>query len=601
MALVWLAAAAQANAPSGFGPLVSQILAFFPSLVADVVEVKEGELILSVGRKEDVRVGMEFSLFREGRELRHPKTGMVLGRVEEPLGVVTVSQVFEAYSIATVPGAGVQPGDRARISTGKVTLMVMALSSPEIKSSVMEGAVNQLWEELAASGRFQLISGDALAAYLAEEGISPETVLQGEGLAGTAGRHRVGHLLVVYFKQVQAKPFVEARLFSFLPGRETTPIVGTGLFVPSAPKPKPSSAAKERFSSNPRPQEPSRPPSRSFLTRWLLGEAQRGASPARSDALPFRELARFGFPVVAMDVAVAPPDGIPRLVITDGERILLYRIANRALEAEWSYAAGPSGRVISVQLADLDGDGVLEVVANRYHPQQNIGLSSFVLTTRGGKPAVVVQDLSQILFAVDADGEGVKKTLWLQPFTPNGFFVKGRVERGSLRNGSLVSDGPVRVPSDFRAVGATMSNIAGQGQRALVYIDDQNRLAVAVEGEERWRSASRVGGGGYAKMEVSYAIEPTPVSVDLDGDGVEEILVPQNQLQGTLGVVSRGPAGYRLQSVAIGSEGMITGLGVIQGDGAPTLIAAVVRFATVFGLSLFKTSAETQVLMTTPE
>jgi hypothetical protein len=92
-------------------------------------------------------------------------------------------------------------------------------------------------------------------------------------------------------------------------------------------------------------------------------------------------------------------------------------------------------------------------------------------------------------------------------------------------------------------------------------------------------------------------MELAPLSVDLDGDGVEEIVVPQNQLEGHLGVVFRGPAGYRFQSINSGFGGTITGLGAIPGENPPTLIAAVVRFTS----NWLKTSGETQIIMTTGE
>ena len=60
-----------------------------------------------------------------------------------------------------------------------------------------------------------------------------------------------------------------------------------------------------------------------------------------------------------------------------------------------------------------------------------------------------------------------------------------------------------------------------------------------------------------------------PLSVDLDGDGVDEIVVPQNQIPGRLAVIFRGPGGYRFQTVNSGFEGTITALGS-SGHRAPT-------------------------------
>jgi hypothetical protein len=155
-----------------------------------------------------------------------------------------------------------------------------------------------------------------------------------------------------------------------------------------------------------------------------------------------------------------------------------------------------------------------------------------------------------------------------------------------------------------------MANIAGKGTgaRTLVFIDDQNRLRVALESEETFRSSTPVGGGGYLKIELLkarterggrsefYHFEPAPLAVDLDGDGVDEIVVPMNQLDGHLAIVFRGPAGYRLQTINSGFEGVISALGAIPGENPPTLIAAVVRFN-----NYFRTAGETQIIMTMGE
>jgi hypothetical protein len=95
-----------------------------------------------------------------------------------------------------------------------------------------------------------------------------------------------------------------------------------------------------------------------------------------------------------------------------------------------------------------------------------------------------------------------------------------------------------------------------------------------------------------------YKIEPTPLAVDLDGDGIEELVVPQNLVkEGLLAVVFKGPAGYRLQSIDTGFDAGITTLGAFKTDDAiqPTLVATVVRFS-----NFLNTSGETQIIMTLP-
>ncbi|MGH7417927.1 MAG: hypothetical protein ACREKB_09145, partial [Candidatus Rokuibacteriota bacterium] len=287
--------------------------------------------------------------------------------------------------------------------------------------------------------------------------------------------------------------------------------------------------------------------------------------------------------------------------------VYLYRIVDRVLEPEWTWAADASAGVFAVQLADLDGDGVLEVLVNRYHPNPGILLKSAILTTRNGRPAVLVADVSQILLAMDVAGDGAKKALWGQDFAQAGFFKQGAADNLVLRKGVLVPDGAVRVPSAFRATGATMSNIDGKSAlRALAFVDEHHRLRISVGNNELWRSSSPVG-GGVVKLVVEtqierggrsyiYLAEPHPVAIDLDGDGIEEIVVVQNQVPGRMAVVFKGPAGYRFQSVNSGFEGTITGLGAIPGDPVPSLVVAVTRY-----YGLLSNAGDTQIIMTIPE
>jgi hypothetical protein len=599
LALTAVTATAQTT-PSSLGVLVDQVLGLFPKVDGDVVEVTNGAVTLSLGRKDGLVAGIELSVYREGRELRHPRTSALLGRTEQAVGRVLVEQVFEGYATARVTqGTDVRAGDRARVSAGKIHLTVVPLVEG-VKDALAEAAVQELVDGLTRTGRFQIAMGDPLALALLQEGLQRQEILEGKGLAKVAARYKVENALMVHVKSMQKKPFIDVRLFAF-PGPST--LLTTGLFVPpsvrAAPKGDFSAAGQARGNQTAAPQ-------RSLLARLLTGELDSGAYSTGEGSIPLKEVAKFPFVVSSLDVAVAPGDKVPRMVIADGQKVYLYRIVDRVLEPEWTWAADASAGVFAVQLADLDGDGVLEVLVNRYHPNPGILLKSTILTTRGGRPAVLAADQPHILLAMDVAGDG-KKALWGQDFAQAGFFKKGDADNLVFRNGTLVADGVVRVPSAFRATGATMSNIDGKSAlRALAFIDEHNRLRISVGNNELWRSSSPVG-GGVVKLVVEtqierggrsyiYLAEPHPVAIDLDGDGIEEIVVVQNQVPGRMAVVFKGPAGYRFQSVNSGFEGTITGLGAIPGDPVPSLVVAVTRY-----YGLLSNAGDTQIIMTIPE
>src|SRR2546428_4634947 len=382
LALLLLAAAGASaqTAPPTLGVLVNQVLALFPKVNGEVLEAQGTTVTLSLGQRDGLVAGVELTAYREGRELRHPKTGEILGRTEEVLGRVAVQQVQEAYATgAVVEGTDIRPGDKVRVSAGKIKLTLLPMVEG-VKGDLAEAATYELIEALNRTGRFQVALGDAVNVWLAQQGIKRQDVLEGKGLAQVGPRYKVESLLVVAFSRVQGKPYMDVRLFTF-PGPNA--LLTTALFVPPSIKATPkgdfSAAGKARESQTPAP-------TRSLLSRLLTGDLDAGTYSSGETSMPLKEVAKSPFAVVAMDVAVGQ-DKLPRMVVTDGERIYLYRIVEGTLEPQWTYQADARGRGFSAQLADLNGDGVLDVVVNRYHPNPRLLLNSFILTTQGGEPA----------------------------------------------------------------------------------------------------------------------------------------------------------------------------------------------------------------------
>ena len=584
--------------------LVEQLLDLFPKFEGEVLEVRAGVLTLGAGAKAGARPGLDVELFRQGREIKHPRTGEILGRTEDALGLARITQAQEEFSMAPVPdGAQIRPGDRFRVSSGKVNIVLLPLLG-SVKDTLVETATQELVERLAGTGRFKVTMGDTINVFLAQQRLTAADFLAGKGVREASERFKADNILAVHFTRAQGRPFMDVRFFS---APRPDPAVTTSFFVP--PSTLRAANPGPRFSQG-GPNNPPQARPRSLLQRLLGGDLEAGSYSTGENSLPLREVAKFRFPVLAMDIAVAPSDKVARMVVSDGDQIYMYRIVNQKVEPEWSQSVRTLGRVFSLQLADLDGDGILEVIGNRYAPRS--GLNSFIVAAKDGKPSIVLEYVSDFLFAVDLKGEGVKQTLWTQRYHSENFFTPGQADQMILKNGKLVSDKAARVPSSFRPMGAAFSNVMGKDTRALALIDESNRLQIVNEGEELWRSSTSVG-GGYQTVELVgaifssrterskfFKIEPTPLAVDLDGDGVDELIVPQNVVrEGLLAVVFKGPAGFRLQSINSGFEGGITCLGAYKTEDAsqPTIIASVVRFSNY----LLKVGGETQIIMTVPQ
>src|SRR5437867_872239 len=200
-------------APTPITTLVGQVVALFPKVEGDVLKVDGSQVTLSVGKRDAVVAGVELVVFREGEELKHPKTGEVLGRTEKTVGRITITEVFEGYSMAKISqGGDVLAGDKARVSAGKVKLTILPLSTG-VRDNLIEAAVQELVDGLTRTGRFTVGMGDSLGVALAQQGIKPEEALEGRGLAQAAQRYKTDNILAVHFKRVEAKPYMDVRLF----------------------------------------------------------------------------------------------------------------------------------------------------------------------------------------------------------------------------------------------------------------------------------------------------------------------------------------------------------------------------------------------------
>jgi len=592
------------QAPTPITSLAAQVTALFPKVEGDVLKVEGTRVTLSIGQRDGVVAGIELVVVHEGEELRHPKSGKVLGRKEETVGRVSVEEVAEAYSIAQVTtsrGSGIAPGDRARVSAGKIRLTVLPLSTG-IRDNLIEAAVQELVDLLTRTGRFSVGMGDSLGVALEQQGAKPEDVLQGKGLKPVADRFKVENLLVVHFKRVETKPYMDVRLFT-LPRTEAA--LSTAFFVPPSIRP---TTQGSRFSQG-GSANPPQAKQRSLLARLLGRELEAGSYSSGENSIPLKEVAKFPFAAVALDVGIMPKDKIPRMVVSDGDKVYMYKIEGQKLVGEWSMSVRSRGQVFSLYLVDLDGDGVFEVLGNRHDPDR--GLNSFIVGLKDGKPRLLQDNVEDFLFAVDIKGDGYKQTVWTQRWSKEKFFTEGQADQMAWKDGKLVTDKAVRVHSAFRPMGAVFSNMNGKDSRVLAFVDEFNRLQVATDGEDVWRSGTAVGGGGItieqetglvsggARRTAFFKIEPTPLAIDLDGDGVDEVIVPQNIVkEGLIAVIFKGPAGFRLQSIDTGFEGTITALGGFKTDDAtqPILIATVVRYK-----NILKTAGETQVIMTVPQ
>jgi hypothetical protein len=191
----------------------------------------------------------------------------------------------------------------------------------------------------------------------------------------------------------------------------------------------------------------------------------------------------------------------------------------------------------------------------------------------------------------------VNESIWGQRFDGEDFFRRGQVRQYELRNGRLKRQRKLTLPAGFRATGTALAQLGSPRNRQLVFVDERHNLQVYDGNTRRWTSPENVGGsyvsatlqnirGAGTFEQEQFDFEAIPAVADLDGDGIDEVLVPQNQ--GSFGVVPnlnlysgghvvlmrQTPQGFTLSPISPGFDGLVSGVAVLKGR-TPGILVAV--------------------------
>ena len=589
-----LEAQAQGQLSRSLERFATEMVDLFPKVEGDVVKVEGNQIFVTLGAPDNMREGMELSIFRKGDEFKHPLTGAVLGRFEDDLGAVIINKVSETYSSGRVrlakPNVNVKAGDRVRITKGKIHLAVLPMKGEVPQWVSREEIVERLRLALEQTGRFQVTAADNVRVYLAEKGIQPDETLSQEVLARMAEDLRVTYAVVPRTRQVGNDSVLEASL--------TGLTLQQTLLTSSAILTAPETVAR---APEPRPSDPKGGPE---VRPGLFREARKPQPGYRLDlstldlGKTMKELISLPFLVTSMDVCGVVADGSEDIIVTDGRKILVYQLSGEQVEFVDEYNPGVASKLLSVQCVDLDKNPGQEIVVNQYI---NKALDTSILTFRNGRLQALQEHIDVLLVTLDSNGDGVNDTVWGAPYDLTEFFTEGRASLYTFDGGKLRRQERVEVPRVFRATGVTLADISGDGRQDLVFIDDSRQLRVYRAQQQLYRTSDRVGGGySYAEVErdgtsgtkrwIPYFMEPNMAVADLNGDGRKDVILPRNIRSlggvfqnvniysgGDVVVLSYTDYGYSLTAITPQFDGVVSGVAILRQRDYPAFVMAVAQ------------------------
>ncbi len=584
--------------------LAAELVRYFPPVTGEVIKVDGRHIYVDIGAKEEAWTGLRLSVFRQGEALKHPTTGAIVGHDEQPLGDITLVRLSENHSVGVYirsperqaeADSTVQPGDKVRLTSGRISVSLLPPVGPlptDVSPAVLS---EQLRGDLEATGRFRVEGAERVNAWLLERGVTPGKAVQSPYLQRLTRSLKTPYVVQPTLKAAQGQSILSLRLLAatqaepvavasaVLEGERETAVV-------PAPVPAPSGTTKYdglfRHSLQMQSESP-----------WNLTEGMT-------------ELHRFSDELVGFDAGDPDGDGRVEVVIATESRISLYQLIEQNLQLIDSFKAGREGRFISAQLVQLDAGSPLGIVVN--HQVNTEDLDSFVLALQGQRLTHWQKHIDETLLAVDGDGDGVNDRIWGQPLDYEVLFRRDAVREYVPGNGKLQFQKNRKVPYPFRATGAALVR-SGAGTKAgydLVFVDERNRLRIYRGKEKLWESADFVG-GSYAEARLgqggeydiligkiitnSFAFEAIPEAVDVDGDGIDEVLVIRNGASlggaipnrtrfatGDVALLQTGPYGYKLTPVSPRFDGMVSGVSVVPNP-TPGILLAITKRRGILG------------------
>src|SRR5919109_1177068 len=598
--LIALGGAFEARAQGQLGRsldrLSAEIVDLFPKVEGDVVKVQGNEAFITLGAPDNIREGMELSVVRKGEEFKHPLTGAVLGRFEEDIGVIIINKVSETYSGGNVRLAkatvNARPGDRVRITKGKIQLALLPLRGDLPNWVSREELLERFRSALEQTGRFQVTAADNVRVYLAEKGIQADEALSQDILARMAEDLRVTYAVTTRTRQVGNESVLEASLTGLVLQRTlltSSAILAEPEAVARAPEPKGRPEGRPEVRSGVFKEPRKAPPGyRLDLTTLDLGKTMK-------------ELITLPFIVASMDTCGVISEGSEDILVTDGKKVLMYQLTGEQVEFVDEYVPSVAAKLLSVQCAEVDKNPGQEVIVNQYI---NNALDTAILTYRNGGLQVLQDHIDVLLVAVDTNGDGVNDALWGSPYDFSDFFTAGRATLYAFDDGKLRRQERVEVPRVYRATGVALADVSGDGKRDLVMIDDSRQLRVYRGLQQLYKSNDRVGGsysvaeveretassGGSTKHKVPYFLEPGMTVADLNGDGRQDVVLPRNTRSlggllpnvnvfsgGDVVVLSSNDFGYSLTAITPQLDGVGSGVAILRLRSYPAFVMAVAQ------------------------
>ena len=184
-------------------------------------------------------------------------------------------------------------------------------------------------------------------------------------------------------------------------------------------------------------------------------------------------------------------DGKTETVIITADKVIVYRYDQQRFQQIYEYAEGSQGVNIGVDVADINGNGMSEIIVTSLNPQRQ-NVASFALEYDGKAFRRIVNNAPWSFRVCDLPDRG-KVLLGQEPRHASPF--KGKIFEMAWRNGQYEPETPISLSAAANVLGLTIGQIVKGQRETIVAYDPDDHIRVFDEGgKQEWKSAEKYGG-----------------------------------------------------------------------------------------------------------
>ena len=320
---------------------------------------------------------------------------------------------------------------------------------------------------------------------------------------------------------------------------------------------------------------------------------------ANQGALTFWKGPQFKHLLSGMEIGDVNKDGLNELVTVTPKWLYIHQVSQGRFRKVFEYERGTFSLNLSVDLADINGNGIPEIFITGLNSQRN-AVNSIVLEFNGQTYAVIADKQPYYFRAINHPIRGnvlLGQRQILESNTP----LDSEISELGWVGGELNALDRVVKPKVANALGTAWGDIQNDGGEAVVAYDKSDKLQLLrVSGESLWQGQTKYGGNLQHTLgeKNDHDVDPLPFYLpsrlrvaDLDRNGQYEVILFKNKevLGGSLERFRSYASGHMealmwdgLGLASIWKTRKITGriqdfaIGDLNNDGKLELVVAIV-------------------------